>query len=531
MKLIFKFVLVMWICMYAQSNTQAQVTYTEDIAEIIYNKCTVCHRAGEIGPMSFTNYDEVKNWATMIKYTTGIKYMPPWKADPEYSRFLGENYLTDEEIEMIATWVDAGAPEGNPDLEPSIPLYTEGSQLGEPDLVLSFEQSHLHKGNNRDEYRYFVLPTGLTEDKVLKALEFRAGNNKIVHHALFFEDTEGKAAANDAATPEYGFEGFGGFATDSQIELLTSKQYPGYAPGQKARYYPDGIGSTMSAGSDLVVQVHYAPWSVDEIDSSSVNLFFADESEVVERMTETHIMVPLPGTLVNGQFFLLPGDVKTFHGIWQAPKDISIVSITPHMHLLGMDWEVYIETPDGEIINLISIPEWDFNWQGTFQFDEYKIAPKGSKIHAFATYDNTAENPNNPTNPPKFVTWGENTTDEMYYLPITYVDYQEGDEDISFSDSTTPTEEVYHSQSRLEPIAPNPVNGMMQARFYLDRGQAVSAQILDVHGKKVRVLRRNEFFTLGNHYVHFNADHLETGVYFLSISGSNFSLIEKFVKQ
>lgn len=529
----FSFILLVSAVFFSFESNAQEVTYTEDIAEIIYNKCSVCHRPGEIGPMSLTNYEEVKNWANTIKYVTAIKYMPPWKADPEYSQFLGENYLTDEEIQKITDWVDTGAEQGNVSLEPAYPIFPEGSALGEPDLVLSFEQSHIHKGNNTDEYRYFVLPTGLTEDKVVKALEMRPGNKKIVHHALFFEDRSGDARRSDASTPEYGFEGFGGFSTGSEIEILTSKQYPGYAPGQKAAYFQDGLGQVLHAGADLVVQMHYAPWAQDERDSSTVNLFFADDNEIVDRYVESHIMVPLGNVLLNGPFFINANQIKQFHGVWTVPKDISILGIFPHMHLLGQDWEVYMESPDGTIEPLISIPDWDFNWQSGFQFPEFKVAKRGTKIHALATYDNTAENPSNPSNPPRWVSWGEKTTDEMYYLPISYVDYNEGDEDVIFSDGTTSLEDIGISEhdNKIYPISPNPVQGMTNVGFSINRAQPLNISIVDINGKLIRELKESEFYSIGKHIINFRADHLASGIYFMKVTGHNFTLSEKFVKQ
>ena len=178
-----------------------EITYTKNVASIIYNKCTQCHRAGEIGPFTLTNYEEVKNKASIIKFVVETGYMPPWKPDPDYQHFLEENYLTDEEKSMIIDWIDEGAVYGNASEEPPLPNFPEGSLLGEPDMILEFEQDHLHIGNNRDEYRYFVLPTGLTEDKVLKSIELRPGNTQIVHHALFFQDTEGSVSYTHLTLP------------------------------------------------------------------------------------------------------------------------------------------------------------------------------------------------------------------------------------------------------------------------------------------------------------------------------------------
>src|SRR5688572_19115779 len=176
-----------------------QVTFTKDIAPIIYNNCTKCHRPNEIGPFSMTNYAEIAPWAPMIKYVTSIRYMPPWKADPHFSRFVGERVLTDEQIALIAEWADNGAPFGNASEEPPLPVFPTGSQVGTPDLVLTMTESFTHQGGNQDEYRVFVFPTGLTEDKQVATVELRPGNRKVLHHALFSFDVTGTAAALDEA--------------------------------------------------------------------------------------------------------------------------------------------------------------------------------------------------------------------------------------------------------------------------------------------------------------------------------------------
>jgi hypothetical protein len=429
-----------------QFKSFAQPTYTKDVAPIIYKHCSSCHRPGEIGPFSLTNFQEVSNWATSIRYVTQNKIMPPWKADPTYSRFMDENYLTDTQIKTIADWVEAGTPLGNPADEPTFPDFPENSLLGEPDLVLTFDRSYTHKGTGTDEYRYFVLPTGLTQNKKIKAIELRPGNTKIVHHALFFSDVSGKAKQYDDQTPEYGFSADENPDFDV-FEVINRDQYPGYVPGQKPRRFPDGIAMDMAAGSDLVIQMHYAPWSVDETDSSTVNIFFAEDSEFIDRTVRDYIMLPFNLTGGANSFFLMPGQIKTFEGVYTVPFDVSLVGIFPHMHYLGKNWEVYIENTDGSKTNLIKINDWDFNWQGGYYFDRYKIAKKGSRIRAFAKYDNTANNPANPSNPPRFVTWGEGTRDEMYYLPLLYVPYKSGDENVVFEDNTS---SVYDIESVIQ---------------------------------------------------------------------------------
>lgn len=514
-------------CLFLLSIGQAQeVTFSKHIAPIIYNNCTTCHRAGEIGPMALTNYEEVSAWGPMIAYVTGIRYMPPWRADPTFSSFLGERYLTEEEIDLISEWVDAGMPQGNVADEPNLPEFPTGSQVGEPDLVLSFAESFTHQGGNEDEYRVFVLPTNLTEDRVLDAIELRPGNTKIVHHALFTYDTQGRGRDLDAQDETYGYDGFGGFG----INDVFDKQFPGYVPGQKARRYPGQIGQLLPAGADILVQMHYAPTPFEESDSSTVNIFFKDGP--VERYVENYVMLPFGGTLENGPFVIRPNEVKTFKGVFEVPYDVSVVSIAPHMHLLGQDWEVIAISPQGDTTNLIRVSEWDFNWQGSYNFKRFIPVSEGSEIHAYATYDNTAENPLNPNNPPKFVSWGEKTTDEMYYLPISFVPYQEGDEDIIFEeDQTTSTNNevtLNFPKNKLYPVFPNPVQDQMTIGFSLAHTTKVSVEILDLSGRVVRRIINDEFHLVGNHQLEADLSDLASGVYLVNLKNKYFSLTEKF---
>jgi hypothetical protein len=504
----------------------AQPTFAENVAEIVYNKCTTCHRQDEIGPFLLTNYDEVSSYAQTIKAVTVSKYMPPWKADTDYQHYLGEYYLTEGEIQTISDWVDAGSPRGDVNLEPELPVFPDESSIGEPDLVLEFEVAHLHKGNNQDEYRYFVLPTGLLEDKKVKAIELRPGNARIVHHALFFQDLTGTAAEFDAKTAEYGFEGTAGFDDDA---VLSFDQYPAYAPGQRPRYFPDGMAQTLNAGSDLVVQMHYAPFPTDELDKSTVNIFFADEDEEIDREVEDELMLPfnLPGGF--NSFFIPANQTKEFIGTWNINKDVSLIGVFPHMHLLGRYWEVWLERPDGTTENLIKINDWDFNWQGTYYFNRFIIAPKGSKVKAKAKYDNTVNNPFNPNSPPKLVFWGEKTTDEMYYIPIVYVDYKDGDENVIF-DQMTGIEDLSFGKKQSIQIFPNPSTGsLVNVAFELPSRSPITAKLYDINGKLIRVLRNGEHFPQGKNIIHLNPNTLVDGVYTINITGINYSSSEQVI--
>lgn len=514
------------ILLMVQDIVEAQVTYTNEIANIVYNKCATCHRPGEIGPFSLTNYMEVKSYGETIKWVTGSRYMPPWKADPVYRHYQEENYLTDDQINKIAQWVDNGMPYGNANEEPSFPDYPEGSALGTPDLVLNFATRYLHKGNGTDEYRYFVLPTSLTENKIIKAIELRPGNKKIVHHALFFQDTTGKARSFDAKTAEYGFSAnTAGFDVNT---VLLYEQYPGYVPGQKPIRYPESFGQRMNKNADLVIQMHYAPTPIDEYDSTTVNVFFADPEEHIERFVKDRILLPsdLPGGFLA---FNIPANQKrVFTGKWKTTQDLTFLSVFPHMHLLGKRWKVWLQKPNGTIENLIKIDDWDFNWQGGYYFNEAVIAPKGSTVYAEAEYDNTTNNPLNPNTPPIAIGWGEKTSDEMYYFPILHTPYKAGDEKLVFGQVTATADPKSEEDGFTARIFPNPMRSeMVNFEFKLSDANTLTIYLTDESGKVVRNLRKGEFYNRGYNFIHFDASQLNSGNYFMVVTGKNLRHTEK----
>ena len=504
---------------------QAQVNFSEHIAPIIYENCSTCHRQGDIGPMSLTNYNEVKTWAGMIEYVTSIKYMPPWPADKDFSTFVGERGLTDDEIQLIKDWVAVGTPQGDPGLEPDLPDFPTGSQVGTPDLVLSFEKSYVHEGDLTDQYQIIVLPTGLTEDKMIKAIEIRPGNSNIVHHALFAIDETGQGKIKDAQTPEYGFPSFGDFGVDD------AEQFPqAYAPGVKARKFYTGIGAPMPAGADLLVQMHYAPIATTQSDSSTINIFFSEPGETITRVVKEEIMLPFGNTLTNGPFVIQPETIKTFHGIYTVPTKVSLMGIFPHSHLLGKDWKVYAVSPQGDTTNLIYIPDWDFNWQNMFFFERFQVLTPGTKIHAFATYDNTSANPYNPNNPPQTVGWGLGTEDEMYYLPLVYVNYMPGDEDIVLSDEPTAVDDLnlMFPTDKLYPVYPNPAQGEITIGFSLATADKVSLDVRDLQGRLVKTIFTDQFHRSSHHQLRVDLGDMASGVYVLNLRSEKFSVAEKF---
>ncbi|MDQ3015165.1 MAG: T9SS type A sorting domain-containing protein [Bacteroidota bacterium] len=513
------------LCILTVNASSQDVTFAKDIAPIIYNNCTKCHRPNEIAPFSMTNYDEVLPWAPSIKYVTSIRYMPPWKADPHFSRFIGERVLTEEQIALIGEWVDNGSPYGNAAEEPALPNFPTGSQVGTPDLVLKMSESFVHQGGNEDEYRVFVLPTGLTQDKQISTIELRPGNKKVLHHALFAYDVTGTAQAMDDADPKYGYDGFGGFGIDEALNNM----FPGYVPGQKPVPYPEGLGQILPAGADLLMQVHYGPTPVETTDSSTVNVFF--KKEPVERQVQNLIFLPIDPFLTSDFFLMPPNQVKTFHTKFTTPIKVSVFAIWPHAHLLNKSYEVFAVHPNGDTTNMIRIPDWDFNWQGVYSFKKFIVLEPGTTIHAIVTYDNTTNNPSNPNTPPTWVSWGEKTTDEMLFMPINFVVYQNGDEDIQLDDETTAVDDpdIRFVNHYLAPINPNPARDKAFINYSLEHADHITIRVLDIEGNVVTNMASDEWSAAGAHIRELNLNEYPAGAYFVQLLGTNFVQAQKMV--
>jgi hypothetical protein len=472
-------------------------TFHLDIAPIIYNNCTQCHRTGEIGPMSLTNYAEVAENGYFIEYVTQSGYMPPWTPDHDYTTLLGERFLTDEEKQAISDWVEAGMPEGDPAQNPGLPEFPEGSQIGEPDLVLTMPEPYIHGGDGLEQYQVFIIPTEVTETKEIRAVEIRPSNNKIAHHGLIGYTANpssiSAAAALDALDPDAGYESFGDYSVDVEDNL-----FGGWVPGSPPLMFPSTIGKLMEPGSQLLLQMHYGPSFQDEMDQTSINLFFADEP--ISREVETETMTPVNLT----QPFYIPADqVVSFHGTQYISNDVSVIATIPHCHLLGKSWLVYATSPDNQdTIPMISIPNWDFHWQGIFAYPQLLHIPGGYTIHAIAEYDNTSSNTFNPNNPPQDMYFGDYTTDEMYVIFFQYVPYQEGDEDISI----TALEEasIVFEECTLLPAWPNPTSASTEVSigFSLPNlPSEITLELFDINGRSIALWLDNESFSNGRHLI------------------------------
>lgn len=383
---------------------QSTVTFAKDVAPILYRNCTTCHRPGQVAPFTLTSYGDAKNRARLIAAVTEQRLMPPWKAD-SHGEFQNERRLSDAQIGVLKRWAAAGAPAGKLAAAPPVPKFPGGWTLGAPDLLLGPSQSYTVDADGSDVYRCYVIPTHFAEDRYVSAIDVRPGNRAVVHHVIAYLDTSGEARRKDAADPSPGYGGGMGF--------LPAGMLGGWAPGTIARRLPSDTGILLPKGADVVLEVHYHKDGKPETDRPQVAVYFNKGN--VER--PLHIF-----PLVNTGIRIPPGD-RNYEARASIPVrfNATIYTIFPHMHTLGQQMTVTATLPDGTKKTLIDVPAWDFNWQGFYNYKEPVKLPRGSRIDLVAHYDNSADNPRNPHNPPRLVTWGEQTTDEMClaYLGFT----------------------------------------------------------------------------------------------------------------
>jgi hypothetical protein len=377
----------------------SEITFCRDIAPLLQAHCTTCHRAGEVGPFALTSYEEASKRAQQLSVVTESQQMPPWKPERGVGHFRDERSLTPREIELLSQWAAAGAPEGNPDELPPADEYAAGWRLGEPDLIVQMPEAFDIPPDGPDIYQYFVIPSGLYEDRMLAAVEFRPSNPRVVHHASFTYDTSGAARRLDDEDPGPGYQRFGspGFQATGSLG--------GWAAGVTPRRLPEGTGRLIQRDCDIVVQVHYHPTGKPERDQSTLGLFFAPRS------TRQQVLeLPVADMRLD-----IPAGASRFRHAtsYTLPVDLTILSAAPHMHWLGREMRAVATLPDGRRQPLIHISAWDFNWQDAYFYAKPLRLPRGTRIDVEAIYDNSSTNPANPRNPPVRVRWGERSEDEM----------------------------------------------------------------------------------------------------------------------
>jgi len=436
---------LLWIILLTNSCSDhtSNYNFVDDVAPIIFNNCSSCHHKGGPAPFALQSYQDVAKRAKMIAYVTGSGYMPPWPASTEYSHFVGEKVLSKQEKAIIQNWYLQGTDSGDTSrqLNPRIEGRLE-QQLGKPDLVVQMQEVFIIPGDNTDRFMIAKLPFELEKDTNIRLIEFVPENKQLVHHVnahlltyyRFKSDHLNKVGIvnNDFHTDSSAFYALNIPYENGDFPMLTPS-VTNYLPGVEAFLYPDGIGGLRATKQSaiLVKDFHYGPSPIDDTDQSYFNIYF--DKEEPKRPLKELILGTQGISRVVPPLVIAPDEVKVFKTEFTLREDMSVLTLNPHMHLIGKQFKSFAITPTGDTIPLIKIEDWNFRWQYFYTFQQIVHLTKGTRIEVEALFDNTLNNMDNPFNPPQFIT-GKNgsmkTTDEMLQLIITYLPYQKGDENI-----------------------------------------------------------------------------------------------------
>ena len=406
------FTLVLWALQIESTlsdNAPETVTFNQHIAPIILEHCTPCHREGMSAPFQLLTYEDTRRRAKQIKEVTESKYMPPWLPEPVDGGFKHERGLSDQQIRLIKSWFDTGCKEGDDFVPPSIPDWPGDWQLGEPDLIASMPNDYSLQAEGRDVYRNFVLKVPITKPLYVKELEFHPENARVVHHALIYIDSTRQSQRRDNADPK---PGFGGMRVPMSAGMPEG-QFLSWQPGKIYSKSDNSIPWMLQPGTDLVIQVHMNPTGKVEDFSCSVGLHFTETppSSIPYKIKLTSLAIDIPS---ETSFYRVKDSM-------QLPVDVQLTRILPHAHYLCKRMEGYAIFPDGIRKRLILIKNWDFNWQGDYIYETPIKLPKGTVLHMDYTYDNSTGNLANPHSPPKKVTYGPESSDEMAELWFQFI--------------------------------------------------------------------------------------------------------------
>ena len=377
------------------------VTFNKDVAPIVFQCCGKCHSPGQAAPFTLLSYAEVKKRAKQIAEVVQKRYMPPWLPERGEVEFAGDPSLTEEQIRVIVQWEAEGSPEGAAANLPPLPQWAQGWQLGRPDLVVKSPQPYKLAAEGRDVYHNLVVPIPLTERKYIRGIEFQPDNRKVVHHALVTVDPTPVCRLRAAKENPPGFDG---------MQLPETAQMPdgyflGWAPGRVQQPSLAGMAWVLQPGTDLTLQMHLHPSGKIEMVQPSVALYFTDEAP-----TNSPLRLNLEAPCID-----IPAGSKDYfvEDSYTLPVEVTLLAIGPHAHYLGKRLEGYAHLADGSKKELLLIKNWDFNWQTEFRYARPITLPKEATLTMRWVYDNSAENPHNPNQPPKRVRYGPQTTDEM----------------------------------------------------------------------------------------------------------------------
>jgi hypothetical protein len=377
------------------------VTFNRDIAPLLFRHCAYCHRPSQSAPFNLLTYDDARKHGPDLADVTRRRFMPPWLPEPGYARYADERRLSPDEIERIQRWVTHGMPEGAPADLPPPPRWTEGWQLGKPDLIVRLPAPYTLAAESKDVYRNFVVPIPVTSTQYINAVEFQPGTTRTIHHAALRLDRTRQSwkLAQKQEPP-----GFDGMNMPESTEVPAG-HFLNWQPGKLPYRSPDTLAWTLTPATDLVLQLHLRPSGKPERVEPAVGFYFSQRPP-----TQRGYKLILDSTMID-----IPAGATNYKiaDRYTLPIDVEVLAVFPHAHYLAKTMQAYATLPNQKREWLLFIKQWDFNWQGDYRFAQPVSLPKGTQLTMELTYDNSAANPANPHQPPQRVRFGAQSSDEM----------------------------------------------------------------------------------------------------------------------
>ena len=472
-----------------QGDDGRSVTFTRDVAPIIFEHCARCHRPGDAAPFNLLTYEDVRQRGEQIARVTTARQMPPWKPEPGHGEFADARRLTNQQIALIQRWVVQGAAEGDRLDLPPAPQWPSDWQLGKPDLVVTMPEPYLLTGGGLDVFRTFVLPIPTSLRRYVRGFEFRAGGSKAVHHANIKIDRTRASRRQDEEEPGPGFDGGAG-----RTAQFPDGHFLGWTPGQVPHMLRDDMAWQLEPNSDLIVQVHLMPTDAPELVRISVALYFADKAPT---------SVPYMLRLGRHDIDIPPGDKEySLLDTYVLPVDVELLGVQPHAHLLAREVSGLARFPDGTTKSLIYIKDWDFRWQEVYRYLEPMPLPRGTTLLVRFTYDNSADNVRNhhqPHQPPQRVTYGQTTHAEMGDLWLQVVLRTVGDRQVLDRDFAPKMlrDDIVGEEKTLE-VTPNDARLRDSlALLYFESGRIADAMIQLEEEVRLQPARATAYYNLG----------------------------------
>ena len=501
-----KALFILFSILFVQFTAKSQ-TWSGEVAQLFYDKCSKCHHPGGLAPVSLMTYDEVSPMSTIISQYITNDEMPPWPPDNSYQEYLHTRSLSSTEKTTVINWLNNGLPQGNSAAIPPPPVYTNNTILGNGDLTVQIP-TYMSKATANDDYVCFSVPTYLTQNRIIKAVEVVPGNREIVHHALIFIDPSGIESTDT-------LDGLCASPSNASTKLVI-----GYTPGASPMILPSvsplALGMDIGPGSNIYFAMHYPVGSYGEFDSTKVILHFYPPGT-------TNVRQISAAPLISNNNFTLPANQVTnltaqYPANGGVPTNFSVLSVFPHMHLLGENIKAYAYKANQDTIKFVNIPHWDFHWQDFYFFRNLQKVATGYRIKGEAKYDNTVNNPHNPNSPPLNVSSGFNTTDEMFLVYFHFMPYMNGDENYDLEELMSASLAEYFPEDPNGIMTfPNPFRECVQIEF---KETFESADLLSIYSsagdficKLNPLIGTKELIWDGKNS---NGEIISSGVYYLS---------------